>query len=120
MSWQTLNKADVGLANVDNTSDANKPVSTATQTALDGKQAADSDLTAIAGLSPANDDVIQRKSGAWTNRTPAQLKADLAVTKSDVGLSNVPNTDATNRRLRRDPHDAIRENHEEPPEQDQP
>ena len=42
------------------------------------KQAADSDLTAIAGLSPANDDVIQRKSGAWTNRTMAQLIADLA------------------------------------------
>lgn len=34
-----LAKADVGLANVDNTTDANKPVSTATQTALDGKQA---------------------------------------------------------------------------------
>jgi hypothetical protein len=33
----TLAKADVGLANVDNTSDANKPVSTATQTALDLK-----------------------------------------------------------------------------------
>lgn len=33
----TLNKTDVGLANVDNTSDANKPVSTATQTALDAK-----------------------------------------------------------------------------------
>ena len=30
-------KADVGLGNVDNTSDANKPVSTAQQTALDGK-----------------------------------------------------------------------------------
>jgi hypothetical protein len=28
-SWQTLDKASVGLANVDNTSDANKPVSTA-------------------------------------------------------------------------------------------
>lgn len=33
----TLVKADVGLASVDNTSDANKPVSTATQTALDLK-----------------------------------------------------------------------------------
>ena len=33
-------KADVGLGNVDNTSDANKPVSTAQQTALDGKAAA--------------------------------------------------------------------------------
>lgn len=36
-TWQTLNKSAVGLGNVDNTSDANKPVSTATQTALDGK-----------------------------------------------------------------------------------
>jgi hypothetical protein len=33
----TLAKADVGLLNVDNTSDAAKPVSTATQTALNGK-----------------------------------------------------------------------------------
>lgn len=32
-----LTKSDVGLGNVDNTSDLNKPVSTATQTALDGK-----------------------------------------------------------------------------------
>lgn len=34
-----LTKTQVGLSNVDNTSDANKPISTATQTALDGKQA---------------------------------------------------------------------------------
>lgn len=33
----TLAKTDVGLGNVDNTSDANKPISSATQTALDGK-----------------------------------------------------------------------------------
>lgn len=33
----TLAKSDVGLGNVDNTSDANKPISTATQSALDGK-----------------------------------------------------------------------------------
>ena len=34
-----ITKANIGLSNVDNTSDANKPISTATQTALDGKQA---------------------------------------------------------------------------------
>lgn len=34
----TLTKADIGLENVDNTSDTSKPISTATQTALDGKQ----------------------------------------------------------------------------------
>jgi hypothetical protein len=33
-----LDKADVGLGNVDNTSDLDKPVSNATQTALNGKQ----------------------------------------------------------------------------------
>lgn len=33
----TLIKGDVGLGNVDNTSDLNKPISTATQTALNGK-----------------------------------------------------------------------------------
>lgn len=36
-SWQTLNSTAVGLSNVNNTSDANKPVSTATQTALNLK-----------------------------------------------------------------------------------
>jgi len=38
-SFQTLDKSAVGLSNVDNTSDASKPVSTATQTALNAKQA---------------------------------------------------------------------------------
>jgi hypothetical protein len=36
-SWQTLDKNAVGLSQVDNTSDANKPVSTAQQTALNLK-----------------------------------------------------------------------------------
>ena len=36
-TWQTLDKTAVGLANVDNTSDLNKPISTATQAALDAK-----------------------------------------------------------------------------------
>ena len=36
-TWQTIDKTSVGLSNVDNTSDANKPVSTAQQTALDLK-----------------------------------------------------------------------------------
>lgn len=41
-------------------------------------EAHDADLTTIAGLSPTNDDLLQRKSGAWTNRTIAQLLTDLA------------------------------------------
>jgi hypothetical protein len=39
-TWKNhaLTKTDVGLGNVDNTSDANKPISTATQTALNAKE----------------------------------------------------------------------------------
>jgi hypothetical protein len=38
-TFQTLDKTAVGLSNVDNTTDLLKPISTATQTALNGKQA---------------------------------------------------------------------------------
>ncbi|AHY26763.1 putative tail fiber protein [Acinetobacter phage vB_AbaM_Acibel004] len=60
-----LNKAGVGLGNVDNTSDANKPVSTAQKTALDLK----------------------------ADKTALDLKADkTSLNKSGVGLGNVDNT----------------------------
>jgi hypothetical protein len=59
---------------------------------LAGKQAANANLTAIAGLTPTDNDLLQRKAGAWVNRTPAQVKTDLALTKTDVGLANVDNT----------------------------
>jgi hypothetical protein len=48
-----LAKADVGLGNVDNTADANKPVSTATQTALDLKLASATAATTYAPLASA-------------------------------------------------------------------
>ena len=53
----TLVKADVGLGNVDNTSDAAKPVSTATQTALNGKAntAHSHAIADVAGLETALD-----------------------------------------------------------------
>lgn len=41
-------------------------------------QGYDADLAAIAGLSPTDNDILQRKSGAWTSRTIAQIKTDLA------------------------------------------
>ena len=50
-----------------------------------GKQASDSDLTAIAGLTPSNDDFLQRKAGAWANRTVAQVKSDLGLTGTNSG-----------------------------------
>lgn len=52
-------------------------------------QGLNADLTAISGLSPSNDQVLQRKAGAWTVRTPGQLKTDLGLTKADVALSSV-------------------------------
>lgn len=48
------------------------------QNILDNKQPLNADLTAIAELSPANDDIIQRKSGTWTNRTVSQFAVDLS------------------------------------------
>lgn len=79
-----LSKSDVGLGNVDNTADSAKPVSTAQQTALDGKQPLDTDLTTIAGLTATTDSILQAKSSAWTTRTPAQLKTDLAIVAGDI------------------------------------
>lgn len=47
--WATLDKAAVGLGNVDNTSDANKPISTAMQTALNDKSPLNTTLADNAG-----------------------------------------------------------------------
>jgi hypothetical protein len=63
-------------------------VSSAIQTQFSNKQALNTHLTTISGLTPTNDDIMQYKSGAWSNRTIAQLKTDL-------GLSNSNNGDQT-------------------------
>lgn len=54
-------KAQVGLGNVDNTSDANKPISTATQTALDAKAAKKQQVT-----------LVLRSSG-WTDTSSGDM-----------------------------------------------
>ena len=41
-------------------------------------QARSATLDAFVALTPSNDDVLQRKAGAWANRTLAQLRDDLA------------------------------------------
>ena len=43
------------------------------------------DLDAIAALTPSNDDILQRKAGAWTNRTIAQIKTDLGLSGTNSG-----------------------------------
>lgn len=49
-----------------------------------GRQPLNPSLTAIAGLAPNDDDVLQRKSGNWAARSIDQLKADLALTYNDL------------------------------------
>ena len=65
----SLTKADVGLGNVDNTSDANKPISTATQTALNGK--ANSSHTHAAGDITSGTLAVARGGTGQTTLTPA-------------------------------------------------
>ncbi len=90
-----LAKGDVGLSNVDNTSDAAKPVSAATQTALDAKYAkpsggipgADLDATTQASLGRADTALQSAPVASVAGRTGA-----VTLTKSDVGLGAVDNT----------------------------
>lgn len=71
-----VTKAQVGLGNVDNTSDVNKPVSTAVQSALDTKQAV--------LVSGTNVKTIEGQSIVGPG--------NIDLSKNDVGLSNVDNT----------------------------
>ena len=57
----SVTKAQVGLSNVDNTSDTSKPISTAMQTALDDK-ANKSDITALEN----NTTLIQNSGGGFS------------------------------------------------------
>jgi Major tropism determinant N-terminal domain len=71
-----LAKADVGLGNVDNTSDVNKPVSTAQQTALNLK--------------------ADKASPTFTGTVTLPSTTN-GLTKSNVGLANVDNTSDVNK-----------------------
>jgi hypothetical protein len=66
----TLAKSDIGLGNVDNTSDLNKPISTATQTALDLKSDIDSPTftgTPLAPTATTGDNSTQIATTAFVN-----------------------------------------------------
>ena len=69
-----VTKAQVGLGNVDNTSDADKPISTATQAALD---------TINGNVTAVTDDLADHMADEGNPHN---------VTKAQVGLSNVDNT----------------------------
>ena len=64
-----ISKSSVGLGNVDNTSDANKPISTATQTALNGK--ANTSHTHAAGDITSGTLAVARGGTGQTTLTPA-------------------------------------------------
>jgi hypothetical protein len=81
-------KTQVGLGNVDNTSDANKPVSTATQTALNAKYDSSNPAGYVTSAGAATAAPVKSVAG----RTGI-----ITLTKSDVGLGNVDNTTDANK-----------------------
>jgi hypothetical protein len=80
-------KGDVGLGNVDNTSDAAKPVSTATQTALDAKQAADAFLDDIAALTDPGADRILFWDDSAGDITWLAAGANLTITGTSIAAA---------------------------------
>ena len=103
----SVTKVQVGLGNVDNTSDLNKPISTATQTKLDTKVdkvtdkslVSDSEITKLSQLpnKATLDSYIANAKKAGTdaqnnlNTHIANKENPHEVTKTQVGLSNVTN-----------------------------
>lgn len=102
-----LDKTWVSLGNVDNTSDLNKPISTATQTALNAKAAAASPVLSgtitgtytIGGtVTFPSQVVLLTGSQTLTGKTLTSpvINSPTGLVKADVGLGNVDNTsDAT-------------------------
>lgn len=101
----SLVKGDVGLGSVDNTSDANKPVSTATQTALDGKVDENSAITGATktkitydakGLVTAGADATQDDigDGSTNKQYSATEKTKLAGIETGADVTDSANVDS--------------------------
>ena len=77
-----VTKTQIGLGNVDNTSDLNKPISTATQTALNNKV----DKVEGKGLSTEDYTTAEKeKLATLTNYNDTEIKADITKLQSSVG-----------------------------------
>lgn len=96
-----VTKADVGLDNADNTSDLNKPISTATQTALDSKadlvdgKVPDTQLPEISTLELGTTETTAYygdKGQVAYDHSQLRSGNPHNVTKTDVGLGNVDDT----------------------------
>ena len=98
----SISKANIGLGNVDNTSDVNKPISTATQSALDqkvdkvsGKGLSTNDFTnaektKLAGIEAGAQ--VNTITGVKGNAEAAYRTGNVNITKANIGLGNVNNT----------------------------
>lgn len=85
----SIDKSDVGLSNVDNTSDTNKPISTATQTALDGK-------ASLVHTHAASDIVSGTKTSGFISDFQSAARNSISVTgnasyNSSTGVITVNN-----------------------------
>ena len=91
----TLDKNDVWLGNVDNTTDLNKPISTATQAALDAKVTANSAITWATKTKITYD--AKWLVTAWADATTADI-ADSTNKRyvTDAQLTVIGNTSGTN------------------------
>ena len=94
--WSTVDKTFVGLANVDNTSDANKPISTATQTALDLKASLinlldhEADTTNIHGIADTAQLVTIAGAQTLTNKTLTSPTIDVATLDGQASTPTNP------------------------------
>lgn len=91
-TWQTLAggvTAMSDLSDVGTVTPTNKHVVVGDGSAFGSRQLALADLSDATGVAGSDDDIMQRKSGAWTNRTLAQLKTDLAASASTAGVSEL-------------------------------
>ncbi|WP_287372415.1 hypothetical protein [Prosthecochloris sp.] len=81
-----VTKSDIGLGNADNTPDLDKPVSAAVQAALDNKP----------DLGETSSDAYRGDRGKEAyDHSQSTTGNPHSVTKSDIGLGNVSNADAT-------------------------
>lgn len=92
-----ITKANIGLGNVDNTSDANKPVSTAQQAAIDGAVATAKSYIDTKTTNMATTSVVDSKIS--THNSSASAHNDIRVLISDLAteVSNFLDVDDTTR-----------------------